>query len=139
MNTEENNSSITRLVPQMYDQDPSLADKIFAPGCIHHMNGIEQNVKGPACIRASVEELHQDFSNSRTEIVDLISSADKVAFRWTWQAIRKDSGIPFTMQGNTIFHFHDDKVSEAWAIDDRFQVMLSMGFQIIPPQTDPGQ
>lgn len=138
MNSEEMNRSVTRLVSQMYDHDPSLADKIFAADCIHHMNGIEQKTKGPACIRTSVEELQRDFSNSRTEIVDLISSADKAAFRWTWEAVRKDSGISFTMQGNTFFHFRDGKVTEAWAIDDRFQVMLSMGFQLIPPQADAG-
>ena len=44
---EKTNLEIVKLIPEMYNNNPELADKICDINCIHHVNGTIEEGKGP--------------------------------------------------------------------------------------------
>lgn len=134
MKKEERLKAVARLVEEMYNRDLSVADDIFHPGCIHHVNGTTDELKGPEAIRKSIREMRQTFSRFHTTIDELLAEGDLVAFRWTWVGTMKGPGTESTLHGNTVFRFTDGKVIEEWAIDDRLREMQRLGFTLTPPQ-----
>jgi predicted ester cyclase len=125
--------AVAKLVEQMYNLDFNIADQIFHPDCIHHINGSDEKLTGPDAIKQSILLMKESFSTFHTALEDMLAENDYVAFRWTWSAKMKGSGQDYTLHGNTFFRFADGKVIEQWAIDDRMREMQKLGFVITPP------
>jgi predicted SnoaL-like aldol condensation-catalyzing enzyme len=133
MNQVEGNKAVARRVEEMYNRDVNAADEIFHPDCIHHINGSDEELRGPEAIKRSIAQMKESFSAFHTTIDELFAEGDLVAFRWTWVAKMRDSGLGTTLHGNTIFRFADGKVVEQWAMDDRLREMQELGFTLTPP------
>jgi len=132
--SKKTNLEIVKLIPDMYNKNPEIADEIFDKNCLHHINGSLENEKGPEVNKKSISLIHQQFSNSETTFIEIISNKDSIAVRWSWKAINKLTKKEWKFNGNTIFHFENGKIVEYWAIDDRYREMQKHGFTIMPPQ-----
>jgi len=133
MNQTLKNKDKVRLVERMYNEDPEIADQLFHPDCLHHINGSEDALKGPTAIKRSIDEMKKQFTTLRVTIEDMVAEDDRVAFRWTFVGTMAVTGGAFTLHGNTHFCFRDGKVIQEWAIDDRLREMMAQGFQLNPP------
>lgn len=133
MKKEAAHKVVAMRVEEMYNRDSHIADAIFHPDCVHHINGSEEKLQGPEAIQESIRQLRENFASFRTTIDDILAEGDLVAFRWTWAAKLKGSGLDYTLHGNTVFRFKDNKVIEAWAIDDRLREMQRLGYSLVPP------
>lgn len=133
MTREEKNTAVINMIPAMYDRDAEISERIFAPGCIHHVNGETLEGTGPEEIKASLGEIAANFPDSRTVFDEVFAVGDSVAVRWTWTGVSKLAGNQWTFHGNSIFHLEDGKVVEYWAIDDRMREMVANGFKLTPP------
>lgn len=134
MSHPKSNLEIIEMIPKMYNSDPELADKIFDINCIHHINGTTEEGKGPEVIKNSLSLMAKQFTDSRTVFTEVISQGDSVAVRWTWEAVDIQTQKKWKLNGNTIFHFKNGKITEYWAEDDRLREMLKQGFTLSPPQ-----
>ena len=117
------NLEVIHLIPDMYDKDVNIADRIFSYGCLHHVNGETQDGKGPEVVKASIKGINANFSDSRTVFDEIISGGTRVAVRWTWTGKSLQTGELWEFRGNTIFHLDAGKVVEYWAIDNRYNEM----------------
>ena len=133
MKKEAGHKAVAMLVQEMYNRDSNIADTIFHPDCVHHVNGSEEKLKGPEAIKESILQMRENFASLRTTIDAMLAEGDLVAFRWTWVAKIKGSELDYTLHGNTVFRFADGKVIEEWAIDDRMREMQRLGFTLVPP------
>jgi len=134
MNNNHVKLNTIRLIKKMYNGNPDLADHIFHKECIHHVNGVTEEGKGPEAIKKSLTQMGIQFKQSKTVFTEIFGSGNSVAVRWTWTAVQIQSGKKWTFNGNSIFHLKDGKVVEYWAIDDRLREMTTHGFTIAPPQ-----
>lgn len=134
MTVEQINIETIKLIPKMYNKDAQIAKAIFTHDCLHHINGSLENEKGPELIIKSILLMNKQFSNSKTTFNEIISNGDSIAVRWSWKAINPLSKKEWRFNGNTIFHLKNGKITEYWAIDDRYREMQSHGFSIVPPQ-----
>jgi predicted ester cyclase len=134
MLNEKTNLKIIKLIPEMYNSNPELADRIFDHNCIHHVNGTTEAGKGPDVIKNSLAMMGKQFTDSKTTFLEIISRADAVAVRWVWEAVNIQTQKKWTFNGNTIFHFKNGKIMEYWAIDDRMREMIIHGFTLTPPK-----
>jgi hypothetical protein len=137
MRQEERNLKVIKAIPFMYDLDPTQADEIFHQNCVHHINGMTENGKGPDVIKVSIYELGKVFDESQTIFNDVIASGNKVAVRWTWKGKNKMSGSQWIFAGQSFFIFEKGKIVEYWANDNRYLEMLNHGFKIVPPSPSP--
>ncbi len=134
MHNEKINLEIIKLIPEMYNSNPALSDKIFDDNCIHHTNGVKDEGKGPDVIKNSLAVIGKQFYDSKTTFMEIVSDGDTVAVRWVWEAINILEKKKWTFNGNTIFHLKNGKIIEYWAIDDRMREMMAHGFTLSPPQ-----
>ena len=126
--------NVVNRIPRMYDSDINLADSIFANQCLHHINGETLDGRGPGLIKEIVKDMMSQFSNSRTTFHEVLAVGKTVAVRWTWQINHQASRKEWTINGNTVFHFQQGKITEYWAVDDRTREMQSHGFKLVPPE-----
>lgn len=134
MTNEIANTDTIRLIEKMYNGNPDLADQIFHKECIHDVNGVTEQGKGPEVIKNSLAQMGQQFEQTKTTFLEIITDGNTVAVRWTWTAVQIQTRTKWTFNGNSIFHLKDGKVTEYWAIDDRLREMTIHGFTITPPQ-----
>ena len=134
MSEEKTNLKIVKLIPEMYNGNSELADKIFDINCIHHVNGTAEEGKGPEVIKNSLSLMAKQFSDSKTVFIETISEGNSISVRWTWEAVDIQTQNKWMFNGNTIFHFKNGRITEYWAIDNRLREMLKHGFTLSPPQ-----
>ena len=134
MSHPKSNLEIVEMIPEMYNTNPELADKVFDKNCIHHVNGTIEEGKGPEVIKNSLAMIGNQFSASRTIFSEIIADGNSIAVRWNWEAVNIQTQKKWKFNGNTIFHFKKGKIVEYWAIDDRYREMLNHGFTLTPPK-----
>ena len=132
MTNSISNLEIIKMIPEMYNSDPELADNIFDVNCIHHINGTIEEERGPEVIKNSLEQMGKQFSGSKTEFLEIIPNGDTIAVRWNWKALNIQTQKKWSFNGNTIFHLKNGKIIEYWAIDDRLREMMAHGFTLVP-------
>jgi predicted ester cyclase len=114
--------------------DVSVADDIFQPDCVIHING------GPAR-DLSIDNFKQMISGFLTAFPDLhftiedqLTSGEKVSARWTAKGTNtgplgdmKPTGKKIAIEGLIIDHVVNGKVAKRWELWDQMAMMQQLG------------
>jgi predicted ester cyclase len=81
MSTEENKAIVRRYVEECWNKKSlSTLDELFAPNCLHYMNG-RLNHQGPEDYKNALEAWFKAFPDIQHTIEDEVAEDDKVVIR----------------------------------------------------------
>jgi predicted ester cyclase len=90
--------------------------------------------KGLPAYKAVIDRLQTGFSERRFSLEDFIAVGDRVAVRWTMDAIHSGpiAGIAATgkrvqQHANVIFRFEQGKIAEVWTQMDQIGMLRQLG------------
>jgi hypothetical protein len=69
---------------------------------------------GIEAVRRMYRGVWRAYPGSTLQLDDVIVQGERLACRYTWSAVDRTSGQPFSVPGVTIMHFRDAKVAERW-------------------------
>jgi steroid delta-isomerase-like uncharacterized protein len=139
--TSGNLELIRRVYEEVYNRGVLDAlEDIYTAEYFSHPNSINpEGVRGPEGIRETVRTLRDAVPDVRFEILDAVSSGDKVVTRWKMTGTMTGSmyGFPPTgifghVTGITIHRIHNGRVAEAWEEADMLGAFNNFG--IMPKQ-----
>jgi predicted ester cyclase len=114
--------------------DVSVADGVFAPDCVIHMNGGPVPNLSLSGFKQMVGGLLAAFPEIRLTIEDQVITADKVATRWTAEGTHtgplgeiKPTGRRIRIGGLIIDHVSGDRVVERWELWDQAGMLQQLG------------
>lgn len=95
--------------------------------------------RGFSAYQSVIARVRSSFSGCHFSLEDIIASGDRVAARWTMQAIHSGplAGVAATgkhvvQHANVIFRFEDDKIAEVWTQMDQMGMLRQLGIDPIP-------
>jgi len=98
---------------------------------------------GPAAVLAWHRDRRAAFPDLRYEIIAVVAEDDRVAVRWRAAGTQRGpfgpvppTGRPVTYEGATFLRFDgDDRIADAWSVNDLFGVLQQLGVTVTPPST----
>lgn len=107
-----------------------LLPTLIAQDVIVHP-GEEQGIRA---YKAVIDRVQNAFSDRNFSIEDFIASGDRVAVRWTMEAVHSGplAGLPATgkrvkQHANVIFRFEGGKIAEVWTQMDQVGMLRQLG------------
>ena len=99
---------------------------------------------GPEATLAWHRDRRAAFPDQHYEIVDLVVSGDRAAFRWRGSGTQRGqfgpippTGRKVEYSGATFIRFNaDGKIADVWSVNELFQVCQQLGVQMTPPAAD---
>jgi predicted ester cyclase len=114
--------------------DVSVADDVFAPHCVIHINGSPEPNLSVSSFKQMVAGLLAAFPDIRLTIEDQVITADKVATRWTGEGTHtgplgpvQPTGRRMRIDGLIIDHVSGDRVVERWEQWDQAGMLQQLG------------
>jgi steroid delta-isomerase-like uncharacterized protein len=114
--------------------DVSVADKVFAPNCVIHINGSPERNLGVDGFKQLVSGLLAAFPDLHFTVEDQIVAGDKVATRWVAAGTNSAAlgGVPATgrqvrVDGLILDRVVDGKVVERWEQWDQMGMLQQLG------------
>lgn len=124
-----------------------LADDVLAPEFVDHTH--PQRPPGPAGVKAEVTALRVAFPDATITIEDLISEADRVAFRFVLHGTHRGrwppsggsdgqsetvpgfapTGRQTTLTGMDFVRIAEGKIAELWSSQDTLGWLLQLGMK----------
>ncbi len=115
--------------------DISVADKVFAPDCVIHINGSPDRNLGVAGFKEMVAGLLAAFPDLRFTIEDEFMAGNRAASRWVAEGTNSGpfGNVPATgrrvrIDGIILDRVADGKVVERWEQWDQAGMMQQLGF-----------
>ncbi|MEJ6981229.1 ester cyclase [Pedobacter sp. P351] len=113
----------------------SVADEIFQPDCVIHINGNPQRDLTLENFKQMVNGLLAAFPDLHFTINDQFASDQKVSTRWTAKGTNTGSfgempatGRTVEIEGLIIDHVVNGKVAKRWELWDQMAMMQQLGF-----------
>ena len=114
--------------------DVSVADRVFAPNCVIHINGSPEPNLSVDGFTHMVAGLLAAFPDLRFTVDDQVVAGDKVATRWTAEGTNNGAfgSVPATGRrvriGGMIFdRVASGKVVERWELWDQMGLLQQLG------------
>jgi steroid delta-isomerase-like uncharacterized protein len=114
--------------------DVSVADEVFAVGCVIHINGSPDRNLGVTGFKQMIAGLLAAFPDLRLAIEDQIVAGDKVATRWVAEGTNSApfGNVPATgrrvrVDGLVLDRIADGRVVERWEQWDQAGLMQQLG------------
>ena len=114
--------------------DVSVADDVFQPGCVIHINGNPQRDLSLDNFKQMVGGLLAAFPDLHFTINDQFTSGEKVSTRWTARGTNtgpfgemQATGKAVEIEGLIIDHLVDGKVAKRWELWDQMAMMQQLG------------
>ena len=114
--------------------DVSVADKVFAPDCVIHINGSPERNLGVDGFKQMVSGLLAAFPDLHFTVEDQIVAGDKVATRWVAAGTNSAAlgSVPATerqvrVDGLILDRVVDGKVVERWEQWDQMGMLQQLG------------
>jgi predicted ester cyclase len=112
----------------------SVADEVFQPDCVIHINGNPQRDLSLENFKQMVAGLLIAFPNLHFTINDQFTSGEKVSTRWTAKGTNtgpfgemQATGKEVEIEGLIIDHLVNGKVANRWEIWDQMAMMQQLG------------
>jgi steroid delta-isomerase-like uncharacterized protein len=114
--------------------DVSIADRVFAPDCVIHINGSPDPNLGVDGFKQMISGLLAAFPDLHLTIDDQIQAGDKVATRWSAEGTNRGpfGAVPATgrrvrVNGLILDRVAGGKVVERWEQWDQMGMMQQLG------------
>jgi len=114
--------------------DVSVADGVFAPGCVIHMAGSPEPNLSLDGFKQMIAGLLSAFPDLRLMIEDQVVTGEKVATRWIAEGTHKGplgdigpTGRRIRIEGLVIDHVAGDRVVERWEQWDQAGMLKQLG------------
>lgn len=138
--SEENKALIRRFVEEAFNEgNLDVADEVYAGSYTYHGPG-EPEERTPEGARRFVAVYRAAFPDLHTDVEDVISEGDTVAYRWTARGTHggelmgvAPTGNAVTITGITVCRVSGGRVVEEWNNFDRLGMMQQLG--VVPEQT----
>ena len=112
----------------------SIADEVFQPGCVIHINGNPQRDLTLENFKQMVTGLLVAFPDLHFTLNDQFSSGDKVSTRWTAKGTNTGpfgempaTGRTVEVEGLIIDYMVNGKVAKRWELWDQMAMMQQLG------------
>ena len=112
----------------------SIADEVFQPGCVIHINGNPQRDLTLENFKQMVAGLLVAFPDLHFTLNDQFSSGDKVSTRWTAKGTNTGpfgempaTGRTVEVEGLIIDYMVNGKVAKRWELWDQMAMMQQLG------------
>ncbi len=112
----------------------SIADDIFHPDCVIHINGNPQRDLSVVDLKQMLKGLLVAFPDLHFTICDQFTSGEKVSIRWTSVGTNtgpfgemKATGKVVKTEGLIIDHVVNERVTKRWEIWDQMAMMQQLG------------
>jgi steroid delta-isomerase-like uncharacterized protein len=139
--SEENKALIRRFVEAAFNEgNLDAADEVYAGSYTYH-GPSEPEERTPEGVKQFVAAYRAAFLDLHTDVEDVISEGDTVAYRWTAHGTHggelmgvAPTGNAVTITGITISRLFGGRIVEEWNNFDRLGMMQQLG--VVP---SPGQ
>lgn len=137
------NQSNTPIATLEYEQkwvdglnkgDASVADQVFQPDCVIHINGNPERNLTLENFKQMVVGLLAAFPDLHFTINDQFTSGEKVSTRWTAKGTNtgpfgemQATGKAVEIEGLIIDHLVNGKVAKRWELWDQMSMMQQLG------------
>jgi steroid delta-isomerase-like uncharacterized protein len=125
---------LQKWVDSVNDGNVSVADQVFHPDCIVHINGNAQRDLSVDSFKQMLSGLLGAFPDLHFTINDHFTAADKVTTRWTANGTNTGSfgempatGKVVEIEGLIIDQVIDGKVAHRWELWDQMAMMQQLG------------
>lgn len=134
--TETNNeATVRRLFEEVWNKGSlDVADQLVLPEVVGHDPALPEEVRGVDGLKGLVSTYRRAFPDLRFTVEDLISSGDKVAYRWRSDGTHQGelqglapTGNHGSVTGINIDRFVDGKIAESWTQWDNLGLMQQLG------------
>jgi predicted SnoaL-like aldol condensation-catalyzing enzyme len=92
------------------------AEEIFAADAILHNPPAPNLAPGAAGVKQFLRELYKDHTGIHMTIDDMFGEGDRLAGRYTWQAMSKSTGKKVTLLVLDVSRWAGGKIVEYWQI-----------------------
>jgi predicted ester cyclase len=114
--------------------DVSVADDIFRPDCVIHINGGPERDLSLNHFKQMISGFLTAFPDLHFTIEDQLTSGEKVSTRWTAKGTNtgplsdmKPTGKKIAIEGLIIDHLVNGKVAKRWELWDQMAMMQQLG------------
>jgi len=132
MSIEEDNKALVRRYIDLLNKNDLPTEEAIAPlasNMVYHRPGMP-DVTGLTGMKQVVEMFRSAIPDMHGGIDDLVAEGDKVACRWSGDAIHKGdlmgvaaTGKAITLSGIAIYRMANGKIQEEWDYTDLFGLM----------------
>jgi predicted ester cyclase len=112
----------------------SVADEVFHPDCVIHINGNPQRDLSLDSFKQMLGGLLIAFPDLHFTINDQFTSAEQVCTRWTATGINtgpfgqiQATGKSIEIEGHIIDYLQNGKVAKRWELWDQMAMMQQLG------------
>jgi len=112
----------------------SVADEVFQPDCVIHINGNPQRDLSLDSFKQMIAGLLVAFPDLHFTIDDQFTSGEKVSTRWTAKGTNtgpfgemQATGRGVEIEGLIIDHIVNGKVTKRWELWDQMAMMQQLG------------
>ena len=138
----DNEDTARALYKAIDENDLDAFERLFAPECRIFISGMPDPIS-PDDLKALVPIYYTAFPDYTHTIEDVVSAGDKVVVRLTLTGTQEAEfeGIPATgreieYDQIAIFRFSEDRIVEAWAVEDNLTMMMQLGMQLVHGNAD---
>jgi len=132
---------VRRLLEEPWTGNWNVIDEAVAPGYVGYDPAVPEPIRGPAGVRANIQQYIDGFSDARITVDDQIAEGDKVATRWTGRGTQTGeisgiapTGKQVTVTGLTISRLEGGMVVEEWTTWDTLGMLVQLGAVPAPAQ-----
>lgn len=134
--TEKNKQIVLHYIEEVWNKnDPSRFDEFVSPDAVFHDLVREGSFPpGRAAAEENMRRLHMAFSDMTMEIHDIFAEGDRVAFRFSSDAVHSGEfqGFPpthrkGTVNGLVVARMADGRIVEGWPELDHMGVARQLG------------
>ena len=123
-----------RFVAIFNEQDPTIADEIFAPNFVAYVSGAPTPTLSREGWKAYFESLRSGFPDLHLEMKDMIVAQDKLVIRVVLHGTHTNpfQGLPPTgkhiaFDGIAVHRIENAQVVEHWGVMDLLSMMQQLG------------
>ena len=133
--SEQNRALAVRWFEEVWNQgNESTIDELFDPqGKCYGFPESNSVLTGPEGFKAVHRQFQNAFGQIHIHIDDLIAMGDRLAIRWTCNAVHNGDGLGFpatgkktTIPGSSFLTCRDGKIIEGWNFMDLTRMTLDL-------------
>jgi predicted ester cyclase len=137
MSTEQNKSTVRRLIEELNRGNLSIADGLIGPTYVDH--NAAPHTPGPQGFKETITWFRAAFPDLHWTVEDVIGEGDRVVLRviarGTHQGTMMDiapTHKSVTVNGTAIYRMADGKIAEAWVSRDLLGLLQQIGAVPMP-------
>ncbi|HEY93394.1 MAG TPA: ester cyclase [Dehalococcoidia bacterium] len=143
MSVENNKLLVLRLLNEGVNQKKlGIIDEVIASDCAFHISD-GQTVIGVNVVKQMITAFFDAFDGFRVTIEDIIGEDDKVVVRFFESGKHQGEFEGITPTGNevvwveiAIFRIENNKIVEAWTLEDKLNLMKQLGTRPPPEEIE---